>query len=216
VSVGDFDGDGKPDLVARDSAGTLQLYPGNGGTGLGSPVQLGALNQFAGMTAIQGATDFTGSGHVGLLARDSAGVLWYYPGTGTGAGVGLGSPITVATGFGSMTAIVGVGDFTGDGHADILARDSSGALWDYPGTGTGTLGARVSLSTGWGPYVLASAGDLNGDGFQDMLAFDPSTGTLRLYTGNGAGGWIAGSVLTPTFSGDTIAGSGATIAAITG
>jgi hypothetical protein len=203
VSVGDFDGDGKPDLVARDASGNLLLYPGSGSAGVGAPVAL--ATGWQSMTAIQGGTDFLGTGHVGLLARDSAGVLWYYPGTGAGASVALGARIQVATGWAAMTAIIGIGDFTSDGHSDILARDASGALWTYPGTGSGTLGARIASGTGWGPYALASAGDLNGDGFQDLITTD-STGTIRLYTGNGAGGWLAGSVLTPTIPGDTVAG----------
>jgi len=204
VAVGDFDGDGNADLVARDASGNLLLYPGNGGTGFGTPVTL--ASGWGSMTAIRGATDFLGSGHVGLLARDSSGVIWYYPSSGAGAAVTLGARIQVASGWESMTAIVGIGDFNGDGHADILARDTSGVLWLYPGTGTGTLSARISLSSGWGPYTLAAAGDFNGDGSEDMFALDAATGTLRLYTGTGGGGWIASAVLSPNLSGDTVAG----------
>ena len=31
-----------------------------------------------------------------------------------------------------MTAIVGAGDFDGDGHPDVLARSTNGTLWLYP------------------------------------------------------------------------------------
>lgn len=36
-----------------------------------------------------------------------------------------------------MTAIVGPGDFSGDGNVDVLARDSVGLVWLYRGNGRG-------------------------------------------------------------------------------
>ncbi|MCE3291532.1 MAG: hypothetical protein K0Q84_469 [Arthrobacter sp.] len=41
VSTGDFNGDRRPDLLARDGAGVLWLYPGNGTGGFLSRVQVG-------------------------------------------------------------------------------------------------------------------------------------------------------------------------------
>ena len=41
VSPGDFNGDRRPDLLARDGAGVLWLYPGNGAGGFLSRVQVG-------------------------------------------------------------------------------------------------------------------------------------------------------------------------------
>ena len=40
-----------------------------------------------------------------------------------------------------MTAILGPGDWDGDGSADVLARDTAGGLWLYPGNGTGGWGS---------------------------------------------------------------------------
>lgn len=44
--------------------------------------------------------------------------------------------------------------FTADGKPDLLARDSHGILWLYPGTGSATkpLGARIQVGTGWSAY----------------------------------------------------------------
>jgi hypothetical protein len=55
-----------------------------------------------------------------------------------------------------MTALLAVGDFSGDGKADLLARDRSGRLWMYPGTGKGTLGKRVQVGTGWSGMTAIS------------------------------------------------------------
>ena len=48
-----------------------------------------------------------------------------------------------------MSAILSPGDFDGDGHPDVLARDTNGALWLYPGTGTGGWLPRQQVGSGW-------------------------------------------------------------------
>ena len=49
------------------------------------------------------------------------------------------------------------GDVTGDGIADVIARDSGGTLWLYPGTNKASsslFGTRKSLGTGFNQYNL--------------------------------------------------------------
>jgi hypothetical protein len=65
-----------------------------------------------------------------------------------------------------MTAIVGTGDFNseqrhtsgwvGDGWADMIARDSSGVLWFYPGNGRGEFGPRTVIGGGWNVMTAIS------------------------------------------------------------
>jgi hypothetical protein len=43
--------------------------------------------------------------------------------------------------------IIGVGDVTGDGKADLLER--AGNVWVNPGHGNGTFGARIKAGAGW-------------------------------------------------------------------
>jgi hypothetical protein len=52
-----------------------------------------------------------------------------------------------------MTAIMSPGDFNGDRTPDLLARDSSGQLWLYARTTTGTWKTRVLVSTGWNAFI---------------------------------------------------------------
>jgi hypothetical protein len=75
-------------------------------------------------------------------------------------------------------SIVGVGDFNGDGKADILWRDIEGntAIWLMNG------GAVLSFATaGTRPpdVSVAGVGDFNGDGKADILWRD-STGNVSM------------------------------------
>ena len=47
-----------------------------------------------------------------------------------------------------MTAILGPGDWDGDGSADVLARSSAGASGLAPGSGTGGWGVPRLIGSG--------------------------------------------------------------------
>jgi peptidoglycan-N-acetylglucosamine deacetylase len=94
------------------------------------------------------AHDFDGDGRADLVARETAtGALWLYPGNGRG---GLTTRTQIGRGWNAMNAIVGAGDLTGDGHPDLVARETAtGALWLYPGNGRGGLTTRTQIGRGW-------------------------------------------------------------------
>ncbi|MEU9201372.1 VCBS repeat-containing protein, partial [Streptomyces sp. NPDC048332] len=110
--------------------------------------------------------------------------LWLYQGTGK-----TNAPFTARTrvggGWNTYTELVGGADLTGDGTADLLARDKTGVLWLYQGTGktNAPFTARTRVGGGWNTYTeLVSAGDLNSDGSNDLLATDAG-GALWFYNG---------------------------------
>lgn len=182
----DYTGDSKNDVLARDNAGTLWLYPGNGTGGWLTQKSLGT--GWNSLNAIVPTKDFNGDGRSDVLARDTNGILWLYPGNGTG---GLQTRVQAGTAWTSMTLILAPGDFNGDGKADVLARDAAGALWLYRGNGTGGFTSSVQVGAGWNAMnAILSTGDFNGDGKSDVLARDTS-GILWLYPGNGTGGWLS-------------------------
>lgn len=77
-------------------------------------------------------------------------------------------------------------DLDGDGHADLLARDASGA-YEVTLLGEGGPIARSGLgATPPAGAKLAGSGDLDGDGRADLIWNDPSTGGLQLWLMNGA------------------------------
>jgi hypothetical protein len=55
----------------------------------------------------------------------------------------------VGNGWQIFNAMVGTGDFNGDGTADVLARDGAGGLWLYPGNGRGGWLPRMLVGNGW-------------------------------------------------------------------
>ena len=179
--LSDFNGDGKTDLVARDAAGVLWLYPGNGAGAFPAAPQMGTGWDV--FTAIVTPGDVTGDAVGDILARDSAGRLWLYPGNGKS---GVSTRRQIGSGWNVMNAITNAADLNGAGGPDLLARDTAGNLWLYPLSGNAVFGARTRIGTGWNGYAFRGPGDLSGDGRADILARDPA-GALWLYRGDGAG-----------------------------
>ncbi|MGW1785684.1 FG-GAP-like repeat-containing protein [Streptomyces sp. NPDC002143] len=149
TSPGDITGDGLADLIARKaSTGELFLYKGTSAGKLSARIRIGT--NWSVYKKIVGVGDLDGDGRGELLAQNKANTLWRYDGNGVG---GFTSGVKVAAGWGaSYNVVAGIGDITGDGRADIIARDTSGAVWRYSGNGKGSFGARVKIATGWGAY----------------------------------------------------------------
>ncbi|MDF2146479.1 FG-GAP-like repeat-containing protein [Knoellia sp. p5-6-4] len=146
VAAGDLTGDGRGDIVTRDTSGVLWRYDGLGGGRVSARVRIGT--SWSGYLIV-GTGDFNGDSRADLLARDKYGVLWLYPGTGRG---GLTTRTKLGTGWQGMTAILGSGDFDYDNDADVLARDGSGVLWLYPNSGRGSFQPRRKVGSGWGGF----------------------------------------------------------------
>ncbi len=143
----DWDGDGKMDLVARVKAtGALRLYPGNGRGGFGTARQIG--HGWSGMSRMVLAR--SAAGPAIYAVEPSQGRLYYYPGNGRG---GFNARRAMGTGWNAMTPLAGVGDWTGDGRPDLVARNQGGYLYLYPGKADGTLGAGTRIGNGWGSMV---------------------------------------------------------------
>ncbi|MGB9377815.1 MAG: VCBS repeat-containing protein [Mycobacteriales bacterium] len=146
----DLTSDGKPDLVVRTATGELMLHRGDGAGGFGAVSTIGAGWQ--GMTAILSVGDFNGDGRSDIVSRGSTGDLYLYPGDGAG---GLTSGrITIGSRWNELTAMVAAGDFSGDGHPDIIGRNSRGDLLLYRGNGAGRFGTVSTIGFGWGGLTI--------------------------------------------------------------
>ncbi|MER6115543.1 VCBS repeat-containing protein [Streptomyces sp. NPDC001743] len=152
VGPGDLTGDGKGDLLTRDTGGTLYLHPGNGtGSGLAARVRVGGgWNAYS---VIIGAGDFTGDGIADVLGRTFDGVLKMYRGTGDKYKPFL-SPFPVGRGWNTYTKLAAPGDLTGDAKADLVGVDRNGSLYLYASNGAGQFAVPVRLGGGWNTYGI--------------------------------------------------------------
>ncbi|MEU3446344.1 VCBS repeat-containing protein [Streptomyces thermolilacinus] len=131
--------------------------------------------------------DFNDNGSTDVLARDASGTLWRddlfdWP---TGSHVTTAKREQIGRGWQVYHQIEAVGNAGGSPVGDLIARDTSGGLWLYEGTGAGNFTARVQIGSGWQIYdKLAGGSDLTGDGRPDLIARDTS-GVLWAYPGTG-------------------------------
>ncbi|MFF7157905.1 FG-GAP-like repeat-containing protein [Streptomyces sp. NPDC008139] len=185
----DYTDNGSPDILARDSSGALWredtvYYPGSHQLTGSDRVKVGpGWNVYSRIVAVG---NVAGSSAGDLIARDSAGVLWLYTGTGKGT---FAARTKIGPGWNIYTQITGTGDFTGDGRADLVARDGSGALWLYRGTGNAKApyATRTKIGPGWNIYKeIVAVGNIAGSSAGDLIARD-NAGMLWLYTGKGNG-----------------------------
>lgn len=100
AGVGDFDRNGRPDLVARNAGGSLVLYSGKSGGFSGKLLQDG----WGDRRDLLGVGDFDRDGYPDVAAvTKSDGMLRLYRGTGTGFAAGS---VALAAGFGSRTPLI--------------------------------------------------------------------------------------------------------------
>ena len=123
----DWSGDGNADILAVDPGERLLLYRGNGAGGFlggtGEPIGSG----WGPFTALLSPGDFSGDGNPDVLARSSDGALLMYRGNGAGGWL-TGLAEEIGSGWQPFTAVIPGGDFSGDGKADVLARQADGTL----------------------------------------------------------------------------------------
>jgi hypothetical protein len=177
--LGDLNGDGREDVIARERAtGSLWLYPGTGGIAYGTRVRIGT-----GWGALRDITmvgDVTGDGRADVVAvQPETGRMLLRPGLGTG----LGAAVAMGTGdWREMDEITGVGDVDGDGIGDLVARvKQTGVLRLYPGRGRSLAKYREIHPDAGALTQLTGVGDFDRDGTPDLLAVDTATGNLVRY-----------------------------------
>ena len=142
AGAGDFNGDGKSDVLWKAADGTLSISFTDG-------QHFTTTNAVAPQAAgwgVQGVADFTGDGKTDLLMTDGLGhaELWEM----------AGNIVTQVDDLGAVDpswTVASVGDLSGDGKADILWRNTSGQLWAWnmDGAHIASQGSVGWVSTDW-------------------------------------------------------------------
>ncbi len=179
IAIGDFNADGKPDLVI--SNGTLNsiiVLLGNGDGTFQAPV---AYSTPSAATSVA-AGDFNQDGHLDLAVGDSSAAVSIFLGNGDGT---FQQPRDLLV-LDGVNAVI-VGDFNHDGVADLaVTYGQENAVSILLGNGDGTFQPRTDFLTGNYPTGLA-AGDFNGDGRLDVVVMNGGDRTFSILLGNGDG-----------------------------
>jgi len=167
--LGDFNGDGRQDVLWRNVDGTVAQWQLDGTSVVGGGVVAGATAEWS----IVGIGDFDGDGTDDVLWRNSVSGLvleWQQSGTTIKEGGAVGSASIDWT-------VKGTGDFNGDGKDDILWQHADGTVVAWLLDGTGVIGGGVvaGASAGW---TLQGIADFDGDGKDDLLWRYTSGATL--------------------------------------
>ena len=197
IVSGDFDGDGKADLVfvsqslaGGSSPGTLAFLKGNGDGTFQAPITIPA-----GLTPLSlSAVDLNGDGKLDLIFSDSGtngvgGAVYVAMNLGGGA---FHAPVKV---FPAFHAAFGIGDVNEDGKLDLVATSDlvgsgeSAVSW-LPGNGDGTFQAPIVISTSADTDTAILLHDFNGDGHLDIVLGNQGSETTFM-TGNGTGTFSA-------------------------
>jgi hypothetical protein len=177
IASGDFNGDGKIDIVTISNLGANVRFGNGNGTFINSDTYLVSVSSVSSI-ALQ---DFDGNGSldIAIASNNSVNIL-------LNAGNGI---FGTATSFpvGNTPYSIASGDFNNDGKQDIVTSNGSGSVSLILGNGLGSFGASTNFSVGTTSNSITVA-DFNRDGKLDLATLSGTLGAkLSILLGDGSG-----------------------------
>jgi hypothetical protein len=190
VFQGDFNGDGKPDLIYTDAALHVLLGNGDGTFRPGQNIAFPSSN-----ASVLAVADVNLDGKLDLILGVSGTQPAIAVMLGNGDGTFQPAIVTQVPLIGpnwSGLAGCGVADFNGDGAPDLVVTDASNnGFYVLLGNNTGAFAVKQQGQQFTGPTTVFT-GDFNGDGRQDFILFDRLSADVAVFLGNGDGTFQAG------------------------
>jgi FG-GAP-like repeat len=184
VAVGDLNSDGNVDLVVTDIDcityySEIYVMLGNGQGGFVHEPAKFVSSSFAVLNGL-GLTDLNGDGNVDVVTADVNVLL------GNGDGTLQDESFFHYSGGWPRPALsVAIGDFAGEGNADLVV--ASDGVQVLRGLGNGRFDEPITHSANGAAHTAVATADFNADGKLDAVTSDGDTGTVSLLLGNGDG-----------------------------
>jgi hypothetical protein len=193
VSIGDIDGDGKPDLaVANAGSSTVSVLLNTSTSGT---VHFAAKVDFTTGAYPESISigDIDGDGKPDLaVANGGSNTVSVIRNTSTSGTVSFAAKVDFTTGTAPIS--VRIGDIDGDGKPDLaVANQSSNTVSVFLNTstlGTISFASKVDFTTGATP-VSVSIGDIDGDGKPDLAVVNNGTTTVSVFRNTSTSGIVS-------------------------
>lgn len=185
LATGDFNRDGKADVVVLNGNGVLSFLAGDGRGGFSPPATISTLpSPSSSVTPRLLTADFNGDGILDLLIlHDPGNTFAIYSGNGHGS---FAAPLIVSDGLASAGGVA-VGDFNGDNRTDVAVAGissiavilaNSGGLFQPP--------ILIDMPFHVSPFLPIALGDVNQDGHLDIVSTS-EYGVFQFILGDGRG-----------------------------